>query len=338
MATNRLRASPLVRECMAEFIATFILIIFGCGSVAQAVLSRQSHGTFFSINFSWGVGVTMGCYWAGGISGAHMNPAVTLALAVTRRFQWRRVAFFWAAQLTGAFVGAACVYGVYYDALNAFDGGVRHIIGVNGTAGIFATYPQNFLTTAGGFGDQFFGTAMLVGCVFAITDKRNTHVDKGVIPVLIGLVVFVIGATFGFNCGYAINPARDLGPRLFTALAGWGWEVFTVCNYWAWVPIVGCLLGGIAGAVLYIVLIEMHHVNGDDTLHSVKVESQAMEMNNVDGHQNPAFDKETNQTKSNGAPCQQNANSTGNYSSAPVASVNHAENSAQSSDENLTVL
>ncbi|EDO40995.1 predicted protein [Nematostella vectensis] len=115
MATNRLRASPLVRECMAEFIATFILIIFGCGSVAQAVLSRQSHGTFFSINFSWGVGVTMGCYWAGGISGAHMNPAVTLALAVTRRFQWRRVAFFWAAQLTGAFVGAACVYGVYYE-------------------------------------------------------------------------------------------------------------------------------------------------------------------------------------------------------------------------------
>mgnify|MGYP000382765793 FL=1 len=77
------------------------------------------------------------------------------------------------------------------------------------------------------FDFQFLGTALLVGCIFAITDKKNNSPNKGVAPVMIGLVVFVIGATFGFNCGYAINPARDLGPRIFTAMAGWGGEVFT---------------------------------------------------------------------------------------------------------------
>jgi len=74
---------------------------------------------------------------------------------------------------------------------------------------------------------QLFGTALLVSCIFAIIDKNNNSPDQGVAPVMIGLVVFVIGATFGFNCGYAINPARDLGPRIFTAMAGWGSGVFT---------------------------------------------------------------------------------------------------------------
>lgn len=255
----RFRLPALMREAAAEFAATFILLTFGVGSVAQMVLSNQNFGTFFSVNFGWGIGVTLGCYWAGGISGAHMNPAVTLAFAVVRRLPWIKVPVYWAAQMLGAFVASACVYGVYYDALNKYDGGVRQIVGPKGTAGIWATYPQDYLSIGNGFGDQVFGTALLVGCVFAIIDKNNNTPDKGAVPVMIGLVVFVIGATFGFNCGYAINPARDLGPRLFTAVAGWGGGVFTAGNNWSWVPIIGCFLGGILGALAYIGLIEMHH-------------------------------------------------------------------------------
>lgn len=269
----RFRLPALMREAAAEFAATFILLTFGVGSVAQMVLSNWKFGNFFSVNFGWGIGVTLGCYWAGGISGAHMNPAVTLAFAVVRRLPWIKVPVYWAAQMLGAFVASACVYGVYYDALNKYDGGVRQILGPNGTAGIWATYPQDYLSIGNGFGDQVFGTALLVGCVFAIIDKSNNTPDKGSIPVMIGLVVFVIGATFGYNCGYAINPARDLGPRLFTAIAGWGGGVFTAGNNWSWVPIVGCFLGGILGALAYIGLIEMHHPQEDPRPANTELES-----------------------------------------------------------------
>lgn len=263
MAVN-FRLPALMREALAEFASTFILLMFGIGSVAQMVLSRSKFGSFFSVNFGWGIGVTLGCYWAGGVSGAHMNPAVTLAFAVVRRIPWRKVPVYWTAQMLGAFVASACVYAVYYDALNAFDGGVRQILHPNGTAGIWATYPQPYLSIWNGFVDQVVGTALLVGCVFAIIDKNNNSPDQGVVPVMIGLVVFIIGATFGFNCGYAINPARDLGPRLFTAVAGWGFGVFTEANNWSWVPVVGCLSGGVLGALLYIALIEMHHTPDND--------------------------------------------------------------------------
>lgn len=294
--TFRFRFPSLLREAAAEFAATFILLTFGVGSVAQMVLSDWKFGNFFSVNFGWGVGVTLGCYWAGGISGAHMNPAVTLAFAVVRRLPWKKIPVYWAAQMLGAFVASACVYGVYYDALNAFDGGVRQILGPNGTAGIWATYPKPFLSTWNGLGDQVFGTALLVGCVFAIVDKNNNAPDQGVAPVMIGLVVFVIGATFGFNCGYAINPARDLGPRLFTAVAGWGTGVFTAANNWSWVPVVGCLLGGVLGALVYMVLIEIHHVPDNDgetgyelqtvvsstpAFHNVKTQRNGLGMGNM---------------------------------------------------------
>ncbi|XP_029199413.2 aquaporin-3-like [Acropora millepora] len=253
------RLSPLSREALAEFISTFILVSFGVGSVAQKVLSHGEFGTFFSINFGWGIGVTLGCYWAGGVSGAHMNPAVTLASAVVRRLDWVKVPVYCIAQFFGAFIASAVVYGIYYDSLNAFDGGVRYVLGKKGTAGIWATYPQAHVSTSNGFADQLFGTALLVSCIFAILDRHNNAPNKGVAPVMIGLVVFVIGTSFGSNCGYAINPARDLGPRIFTAMAGWGTEVFTAANHWAWVPVVACSLGGVLGAIVYMIFIELHH-------------------------------------------------------------------------------
>ncbi|PYR40375.1 MAG: aquaporin, partial [Acidobacteria bacterium] len=211
------------RELLAEFFGTFVLIVFGVGVVAQVVLSRSAAGTFLSINIAWGLAVTMGCYVSAGVTGAHLNPAVTLALAARRAFPWNKVAPYAAAQIAGAFTASAVVFLTYHEALAAFDGGVRQVLGAQGTAGIWATYPQPFLSTfPGGFIDQVVGTALLVACIFGITDSRNSPAPAGLAPVVVGLLVVLIGATFGFNSGYAINPARDFGPRLFTFVAGWG--------------------------------------------------------------------------------------------------------------------
>jgi MIP family channel proteins len=240
----------------AEFLGTFVLIVFGSGVVAQVVLSGGSAGNYLSINLAWGLAVTMAIYVAGGVSGAHLNPAVTLALAVHRKFSWRKVLPYSAAQVVGAFTASAVVFAVYREALNNFDGGIRQIAGAHGTAGIWATYPQPFLSTfPGGFIDQVAGTALLVLLVLALVDEKNLAPAPNVFPILVGLVVVVIGQAFGFNAGYAINPARDFGPRLFTAIAGWGSEVFRAGNHWWWVPIVAPLIGGVLGGYIYDTLV-----------------------------------------------------------------------------------
>ena len=250
------------REVAAEFLGTFILIVFGVGVVAQVVLSGNQNGNYLSINLGWGLAVTMAIYVAGGISGAHLNPAVTLALALHGRFSWKKVFPYCLAQLTGAFVASGAVYATYREALNKFDHGVRQLTGPLATAGIWATYPQDFLTTfPGGLIDQIMGTALLVLLIFALGDRRNRPPDDNLAPLLVGALVALIGMTFGYNAGYAINPARDFGPRLFTAMAGWGGEVFRTHDHWWWVPIVGPCLGGWLGGLCYEVFIARHHPN-----------------------------------------------------------------------------
>jgi len=245
----------LKRELLAEFLGTFVLIAFGAGVVAQVVLSGEKNGGYLSINLAWGMAVTLGIYVAGGVTGAHLNPAVTVALAARRGFPWKHVVPYSLAQILGAFVASLVVFITYRQAFDAFDGGSRMVSGAQATAGIFATYPQPFLSIFGGLLDQIVGTALLMLVILAIGDTRNLAPTGNVAPILVGLLVMVIGMSFGFNAGYAINPARDLGPRLFTALAGWGTEVFRAGNYWFWVPIVGPIIGGTLGAWLYDVLI-----------------------------------------------------------------------------------
>jgi len=249
-----------LRECAAEFLGTFILIMFGVGVVAQVVLSGRTAGDYLSINIGWGLGVTMGVYAAAGVSGAHLNPAVTLALAAFRGFPWRKVAPYCAAQLAGAFVASAVVFATYREALAHFDGGIRKVTGAQATAGIWATYPQPFLTTMpGGLVDQIVGTALLVAVLFALGDRRNLPPAPAIAPVIVGALVVAIGMSFGFNAGYAINPARDFGPRLFTAVAGWGSDVFRAGHSWWWVPIAGPLIGGLVGGFVYDAFIARHH-------------------------------------------------------------------------------
>ncbi len=247
------------RETAAEFLGTFVLIVFGVGVVAQTVLSGGASGSFLAINIGWGLAVMLGVYMAGGVSGAHLNPAVTLALAITRGFPWAKVAPFMLAQMAGAFAAAALVYVTYAEAFTAFDGGVRQITGPQGTAGVFATYPQPFLSILGGVIDQVVGTALLMGTILGVTDPRNNSTPNWLTPVIVGGIVTAIGISFGFNAGYAINPARDLGPRLFTAMAGWGTGVFSAAGAWWWVPVVAPCIGAVIGAFAYDLLIYRHH-------------------------------------------------------------------------------
>jgi MIP family channel proteins len=248
------------REVLAEFLGTFVLIVFGVGVVAQVVLSGNTNGQYLSINLGWGLAVTMGVYVSVGVSGGHLNPAVTLAAAVWRGFSWAKVMPYVLAQFAGAFAASIVVYMTYAEALTHFDGGVRQVAGAQGTAGIWATYPQPFLSTfPGGFIDQVVGTALLVLVIFALTDQRNKPPGSNLGPVVVGLLVLLIGATYGYNSGYAINPARDLAPRLFTAVAGWGGEVFRAGNGWWWVPVVAPCLGGVIGGAMYQALIERRH-------------------------------------------------------------------------------
>jgi MIP family channel proteins len=244
-----------LRESLAEFLGTFTLLAFGAGVVAQVVLGRGGHGEYFSINVGWGLAVMLGCYVAGGVSGAHLNPAVTLALAVHRGFPWRKVAPYVAAQFAGAFVASAVVYFTYLEAINAFEP-ARTLT----TAGIFATYPQDYLSNVpGGLVDQIVGTALLMMVIFAISDQRNMALPGAFSPIAVGATVMVIGMTYGLNAGYAINPARDLGPRLFTFVAGWGEQVFTADNHWWWVPVVGPCIGAVLGGLVYDLLITRWH-------------------------------------------------------------------------------
>lgn len=267
---TRLRAG-LGGEMLAEFFGTFMLLLLGDGSVAVAIAGLPGSGRqvlklapfgpadWLIIVWGWAFAVAFGVYVAGGVSGAHINPAVTFGFALRRGFPWRKVVPYWFAQVAGGFCGAALVYAVYYSAIGWFNTS-QHLTRPHSldTFAIFATFPASYFhgAWAGPFVDQVVGTAILVALIAALIDHRNQAPKGNTAALLIGLVVAVIGLAYGTNAGYAINPARDFGPRLFTYALGWGPLAFPgklgglFSNYW-WIPIAGPLGGGAVGILLY---------------------------------------------------------------------------------------
>lgn len=240
---------PLIGELLAEFLGTLVLIALGDGVVAMVVLFGKGvpgeivHGGHTNITLGWGLAVLMGVCVAGRVSGGHLNPAVTLALAVFRDFPWRKVLPYTAAQVAGAFAGAALVYVNYLPAFRRFDPDLSR------TATVFATAPAFPDAWMHGLLDQVVGTALLVGLILAIVEPRNPFVAPSLQPFCVALVVVAIGVSWGGMHGYAINPARDLGPRLFTLAAGFRNTGFGD-GTWL-VPVVGPLAGGLLGALAY---------------------------------------------------------------------------------------
>ncbi|XP_023057417.1 aquaporin-7 isoform X3 [Piliocolobus tephrosceles] len=218
----------MVREFLAEFMSTYVMMVFGLGSVAHMVLSKK-YGSYLGVNLGFGFGVTMGVHVAGHISGAHMNAAVTFANCALGRVPWRKFPVYVLGQFLGSFLAAATIYTLFYTAILHFSGGQLMVTGPVATAGIFATYLPDHMTLWRGFLNEAWLTGMLQLCLFAITDQENNPALPGTQALVIGILVVIIGVSLGMNTGYAINPSRDLPPRVFTFIAGWGKQVFRYC-------------------------------------------------------------------------------------------------------------
>jgi glycerol uptake facilitator protein len=247
----------LTKELIGEVFGTFILILLGDGVVANVGLAPRLAAPAYNWNtivFGWAFAVIVAVYVSGGVSGAHINPAVTLALAVRRGFPWGKVVPYIVAQVVGAFLGALGVYLCYHDGLvsagmpnvwctgpgstfaTAFWGGAA------GTGGV----PYSLVTASV---TEFFGTMVLLWGVLASGDSKNLGLMHNLGPFLVGGTVLSVGLSLGGPSGYAINPARDFGPRLFGLVAGTQGLFDGV--YWLIPPIIMTLLGGVVGAYLY---------------------------------------------------------------------------------------
>lgn len=241
------------REYFAEFLGTFVLCTLGIGGIAQTVLSRGFNGSWITIAFSFGLGLTLAIAAVGRVS-SHYNPAVTITMAVYRGFPLLKVPGYIFAQTLGAFCAAFVIFITYYEAIDQFDGGHREVKGENATAGIFATYPQSFNCWATSFFSEALGTFFLIFVILAVTDEKNREVAPAA-PFLIGITLFVIAIALGFETGFALNGARDFGPRLFTLLAGYGFKVLTADHWYFWIPLVAPVTGGLVAGFTYDFLI-----------------------------------------------------------------------------------
>ncbi|CDF58387.1 MIP/aquaporin family protein [Thermobrachium celere] len=251
-------------ELIAEFIGSFILIFIGAGVVAALVLEGANIGQW-EISIVWGMAVAMAIFVTGSISGTHINPAVTLALTTFKGFDKRKVIPYIIAQMLGTFTAAAVVYGLYRSSFLLYEQTHNLVRGTQESAklvGIFSTFPKAHLTLGQAFLVEVAITAFLLVVVLAVGDTRNQSAPTpGMAAVMIGITIAIIGSSFGPLTGFAMNPARDLGPRLFAMLAGWGSAAIGPNGYGFIVPIFGPIVGAQLGAFIYEKIIVPHFPN-----------------------------------------------------------------------------
>uniref|UniRef100_A0A183CKS1 Aquaporin-9 n=1 Tax=Globodera pallida TaxID=36090 RepID=A0A183CKS1_GLOPA len=235
----------LLRETLAEFVGTFFLLLIG---ISANIQSFPHNSVQFGPPLAWGLGLAFGIYTSAQISGGHLNPAISLAELINGSISPGRFVSYFPAQLLGAFVGSAVAFlGHFENCQQIRMANVR----------LFATYPSSGLSVWGSIADQLIGTAILAFCISLVTDKRN-RVPVGLVPLLVGLCLTMIALTFGTNGAFAINPARDLGPRLFVLCLERGWEVFSNNNFYFWVPLVVPFVGAPIGYCLYKLIVGVH--------------------------------------------------------------------------------
>jgi len=254
-----------VREFLAETLGTFALVIFGDGAIAQVVLGNAARqdtffGGFLNICFGYGLALMIGICISGGVSGGHLNPAVTLAMAAIKNLKPIQIPIYMAGQYLGAFLAALVLWGEYADAIRMVDADYT-----GATRGIFASYPSfptDQVTIASLAMDQILGTAFLLIIILAVTDEKNMKIQSSMVPITIGLGLTAIHISFGLNAGSAVNPARDFSPRLLTLIAGWE-EPFKAGDSWFWIPWLLPHVGGLLGAGLYKLMVGVHHKEGE---------------------------------------------------------------------------
>ena len=245
-------------QLISEAMAMFLIIAFGDSVAAMYTLYSPSpyQQAYWGVCIAWGLAVTIAIYTTASVSGCHGNPAVTLSLAIYRGFSWRKVVPYWFAQIVGGFLGAAIVYTLFSPVIDHFNTVNQLTRASGGAAGVFFTHPGLAITPMHAFGDEIILTAFLIFGIFAVTEQYNEMApgaNGG--ALIIGLLVALIGASMGYLEAWALNPARDFGPRLFCFFAGWGSAAFpSPDNYW-WIPIAAPLIGAVVGGGAYQLLI-----------------------------------------------------------------------------------
>ncbi|CAO3638688.1 unnamed protein product [Cunninghamella blakesleeana] len=242
------------REYLAEFIGTCVLCIFLCGVSAEQLLNEDGNKTTLASSIGSGLAVLIAISISGHVSGAHINPAVTITFWVFSGFPTRKVFGFIFSQFLGAFVGASILFGVIYPAINEFDNGTRQIYGSQGTGGIFFTFPAASYSISSVI-SELVGTALLCLIIMS-TGHKNNLPFKNAQGCFIAVGIVVISLTFGYTSGLSLNPARDFGPRLFAYLAGWGLDVFKDHDCYFLVPLTIPIIGGLIGGATYTVFID----------------------------------------------------------------------------------
>ncbi|KAJ1735853.1 glycerol channel [Coemansia sp. RSA 1939] len=264
------RMRIFVAPYFAEFIGTGVFVLMGCGSnLTYTVLTSNAESAWLGAAFGWGIGLMLGVFVAGGVSGAMLNPAVALSFAGYRGLPWIQVPFYFFAEFAGAFVGALLAYACFAHSLDPFDGYDRQISGPFGSAGSFGNFARPFIGNGAAFLSEAVGTALLVLGVFAITDVNNFPA-RSCTPLAIGLLLTGLALSIGYPTGYSFNPARDLGPRCAAAI-WYGADVFTFHGSYTWVPVAAPMAGGIIGATIYEFFIVSRRALSEDDDHSSSV-------------------------------------------------------------------
>ncbi|KAJ9317090.1 hypothetical protein DTO271D3_2829 [Paecilomyces variotii] len=237
-----------IREPLAEWLGTTASILIGlCGNLAITT-SNNKAGSKLSQNWAWGLGFMVGIYLAGGVSGAHLNPVISITLWIFRGFPLRRCYYYIIAQTLGAITAAGIAYCLYRDSIITQTPTIPP-----NTAGFgFYTEPLSYVSSATGFFNEFVGTALLLCTILALGDDSNAPPGAGMHSFIIGLIITVLSICLSYNTGGSFNPVRDFGPRLVTLMAGFGGHVFTDRSWWwIWGPWVATISGGIAGGAVY---------------------------------------------------------------------------------------
>ncbi|VDM21005.1 unnamed protein product [Hydatigera taeniaeformis] len=265
----RLTNHPIITQLMAETLATIFLIFYGDGAVAQKFFFSS---TFLEISVGWGAAVVIGIIVGGKASPAFMNPAVALANAVTASLRWSLLPLYIVLEVVGGFLGAGLLLAVYNENLVQYakeenDG---HYY-VNTTGGIFVAGKGSSVGAA--VLDQILTTALLLFGLLAVGDDRLVKKSSKFAPLLAGMVVYMAVGTYTANASSALNPARDLGPRILLLASYWGVSAFTIDNYYFWVPALMPLIGAVLGVILYHLLIGLHappvgEYSADDDQHT----------------------------------------------------------------------
>jgi aquaglyceroporin related protein len=225
-----------------------VAVLIGLATSLTVTTSQDQYGSFLSANWAWGLGIMIGIYIAGGISGGHLNPAISILLCVFRGFPAKKTAVYITAQMIGAILAGLLAYGLYHDAIFAYAG----TLSATSTGSSFYTQPASFTGPATSFFTEFIATGILACAILALGDDSNAPPGAGMHAFIVGLVVTVLTMAFGYNTGACLNPARDFGPRLATLIVGYGRTVFTANDcWWLWGAWGGTITGALVGGLFY---------------------------------------------------------------------------------------